>query len=740
MIFLRRKEMPVNLCVIFLLFCVIGVGQEKQTSDTIEKNIDFVIHRMLQNDSILKARTLLDNELKNKGNDVNKEFLIAYNYNYGLIFSSSGKFKESLVYINRAKEISNTIPGTPYAEELSTALLRIYRETNMYEEIDSLFPKVIANSKKNKSRTIFYNYIDYVISCADRQQYTRVIDLTQNALKGIDQYDFSLENAETIYTVDTIVRNELKLHHAIALIEEKTSYKKSYGILNELEKDSLFFTKRERGEFLRLVMQYKSRYFYEYEKNLDSVFYYQKLSNQYREAYIKDLKKRALQADSFIYEIAKSKNDIEKLSIINKKNIQLQNNYFHISFLIGFLLLLAIVFSLYVQRASKHKSLINKELEIKNKELLTVDEERSRFFSVISHELRTPIYTIQGLIEAIAKSKNEEQRDEVVKTLKFFNNHLSGLVNNALEYTKFNLGNVHLNKEPLILDTLLKEICNTFSYQLLQYNTELHMDIANNVETEILGDRIKLSQIFINLISNAIKFTVNGNIWLRVIQLSDTGNMVKLRFIIEDDGEGIKKELQPNIFDGYGGTKHISKHKGGSGLGLFIVKKIIEELYNSSIVLESEVGKGTSFLFDLEMEKNTDAPIVEENFKDVLKGYEFLVVDDNTINLMITKKTLEDAGANCMTTTNGFDAIKLVKERKFDLVFMDIHMPEQDGLETTRKIREFNSDIIIMALTAVDLEDMITKTRQSGMNGIITKPYKKSDLFQKVISFSLKED
>ncbi|MEW7277482.1 response regulator [Aquimarina sp. 2201CG1-2-11] len=733
------RELKVKVSVIVLFVSVLGMSQGKLALDSVGEHLDFVVYRMLQNDSITEARMLLDTALKNKGDTVDENFLVTYNYNYGLIFLSSGKYKESLSYIKRAKELSNTIAETPYAEELSTTLLRIYREAHLYENIDSLFSKVVTDAEGKKNRTIFYNYIDYVISCTDRKQYDKVIDITRTAINAMDKYDFSKEKAITVYSVDTIVRNELKLHQAIALIEEKKEYKKSYTLLNELEKDSLYFTKREREEFLRLVTQYKSRYFFEYQKNLDSVFYYQTLSNNYREKYIKDLKVRALQADQFIYEIAKNKNDLEKLSIINKKNIQLQNNYFHISFLIGFLLLLAIIFCIYVYRSSEQKSSINQELAQKNKELLVLDEERSRFFSVISHELRTPIYTIQGLIEATEKSKDEENRGEAIKTLKFFNYHLSGLVNNALEYTKFSLGNVHLNSEPFILNTLLKEICNSFSYQLIQNNTELHLDIEENIETEVLGDRIKLSQVFINLISNAIKFTVDGNIWLKVIQLYSDEHLVGFRFTIEDDGEGIKKDLQANIFDGFTSTKHISKNKGGSGLGLYIVKKIIEELYGSKILMKSALGKGTSFSFDIEMQKNINTPIIEEDdFHDVLKGHTILVVDDNTVNLMITKKTLEDVGANCTTVSNGFDAVDLVRTNTYDIVFMDIHMPEQDGLETTLEIRKFNQKVVVLALTAVDLEDVIAKTRESGMNGIITKPYKKSEMFQKILSFSLK--
>lgn len=737
------KGRSIRVVILLLFFWVAGMSQENMRDET-EDVIDALVSRMVRNDSIPEARILLDSTLKNKGAEVDKNFLATYNYNYGIIFLSAGKFNESLLYLKKAEHISNELPKQPYASELSTVMLRVYRETSMYKQVDSLFPINVERNKKNKSRGIFYNYIDFVITCTNRKEYRKNITATQKALWELNNFDFSNTEPDEVYTIDKVVRNELKLHLAMALIEEKEAYERSYRILNELEKDSLYFAKREREEFLRHVMQYKSRYFFEYKKQMDSVFYYQSLSNNYREIYIKKLKTRASQADGFIYDIAKNKYDLEKLSIINKKNIQLQRNYFHISFLIGFLLLLAIIFSVYVYRSNRHKNLINKKLEDKNKELLVVDEERSQFFSVMSHELRTPIYTIQGLIEIIEMTKDEEQKKEFIKTLKFSNSHLSGLVNNALEYTKFNLGNVRLNKDAFSLDVMLQEICNSFSYELIKNNTELHVSIDENTETEILGDRLKFSQIFINLISNAIKFTSNGNIWVNVEQVSKTDKAITYNFKIKDDGIGIKKELQTDVFNGFKGIHHINKHNGGSGLGLYIVKRFIEDLYESSITLESEKGKGTTFSFKIEMERNlkkvNSTKVKDENYKNALEGYNILVVDDNKINLMITKKILENAQAICTAVDNGTDAIRMVQKNNYDIVFMDIHMPGQDGLETTKKIREFNKDVVIMALTAVDLEKMVAKIHQSGMNGIITKPYKRSDLFQKILSFSLKKN
>lgn len=734
----------INIIILLIFWSTDSVAQKEEKIEKSTLEIDNTIYRLIRNDSIVEARIFLDTIFNHKKSEPDDEFLLSYNYNYGLIFMTSGKPNEASNYIFRAKEISKKIPGNSYESNIKVVILRLFRETNRYKELDSLYQKYLDYNEESQNGIIFFHHLDYIISEMNRSNFKQVISTSRKVLSDLDEYDYTKMSKESIHVINDVVRNELKIYFAMALMEKGIDYQKSYQLLNETERDSLFFVQRERDEYLRLIQQYKARYFYKYNKNMDSVSYYQALSNKYQETYIKKLKRRASNADIFIYEIAKNKKDIEQLSIINEKNIQIQKSYFQVSFLTGFLLLLTTIFSVYVYRSNNHKNRINEELKEKNAELLTVDEERNQFFSIMSHELRTPIYTIQGLVEIIENTKNQKQRKEFLSTLKFSNNHLSGLVNNALEYSKFRLGNVRLNKDAFSLDEMLMNICNSFSYQLRKSNTKLHIEIADDVETNVLDDRLKLSQIFINLISNAIKFTTDGNIWIELVQIASFENMIRLRFTVRDDGIGIKKELVSDVFDGFKGIHHIDKHKGGSGLGLYIVKRFIEDLYKSSIVVESEEGKGTSFSFEIEMErnlKNTKAPIVnDEDYANVLDGYSMLVVDDNTINLMITKKVLESAGAICTTVDNGFDAILLIQEKDYDVVFMDIHMPEQDGFETTQKIREFNKDVIIMALTAVDLERVVTKVYQSGMNGIITKPYKRSDLFQKILSFSLKKD
>ncbi|QKX07351.1 response regulator [Aquimarina sp. TRL1] len=732
------KTESINGCFFWgmLLFVTTVFSQKKTIDVEIRDTVDRVVYRLVKNDSIVEARMYLD-KLLEKGKD-NPRIQASYYYNYGVIFLSSGRYNKSLNYFKKARRVSQNIPERPFELEIPSLMLRVYREAKQFDKVDSLYAINISKSLKEKNLNKFYNYNDLIISYMDRRDYKNVVLSSEKALKELDEFDFKNEDSIRMHIVDDIIRNEYKLHLAMGLIEEKKEYSYSYRLLNEVEKDSLLFVKRERDAYLKCIAHYKSRYFYEYSPNIDSVYYYQSLAYRYQKIFREKLKERASNADEFIYEILRQENDIAKLSIINKKNKELSTNFFYISFLISFLLALALLFSIYVYRSNKMKNDINEELKEKNKRLLALNEERSRFFSVINHELRTPIYTIKGLTEIIEQNEDATQRQNYIKKLRFFNNHLLGLVNNTLEYTKFHLGNVRLNKEGFSLKKMMVEITSSFSHQVAENNTELHLSIQKDMSSNVVGDRVKISQVLINLIFNAIKFTPDGNIWLSVRKVKENEESITVYFEVKDDGIGIAKEKLPRIFNGFNGTQHIDEYKGGSGLGLYIVKRIVEDLFQSSIEVSSEEGKGTSFGFEVVLEKCKKEKYYKEsiNYGALLSEHKILVVDDNKINLMITKKTIERSGAQCDIADNGEQAIQMVKDTTYDVVFMDIHMPGKDGLETTREIREFDKEVVIIALTAVDLENMDNKIKDSGMDDIVIKPFKKRDLFQKILAFS----
>ena len=220
-----------------------------------------------------------------------------------------------------------------------------------------------------------------------------------------------------------------------------------------------------------------------------------------------------------------------------------------------------------------------------------------------------------------------------------------------------------------------------------------------------------------------------------------------LHFEIEDNGEGISKEKQKEIFENFTqGSTQINRKFGGTGLGLSIVKNLLS-LMESEITLESDLGKGSKFSFDLKFlviepatfakEQKEELPAEKEDY---LEGKEILVVEDNKINQMITKKIIEKHKAICKVADNGTTAIEMVKEGDFNLILMDIHMPGISGIEATKEIRKFNKEIPIIALTAVTLDENLDEFYLNGFNDIIPKPYKTEEFFAKINKYLAKQE
>jgi CheY-like chemotaxis protein len=251
----------------------------------------------------------------------------------------------------------------------------------------------------------------------------------------------------------------------------------------------------------------------------------------------------------------------------------------------------------------------------------------------------------------------------------------------------------------------------------------------------------------INLIGNSIKFTKDGDIWVRVYKLSKNEDQYSVRFEVEDNGIGISKEKQEHMFESFSqGSIQINRKYGGTGLGLSIVKGLIDIL-NGKIYLKSELGKGSTFTFEVPL-KYTEQVIKDEPKKSYFKNIseielstiKILVVEDNKINQMITKKILNKMNLNCDVVENGEDAVEQVKAVNYDVVLMDIHMPGISGLEATKIIRTFNKELTIFALTAVTLEDKMQEFDEAGFDDIISKPFKQEDFEKKLYSALINEE
>ncbi|MFO7719852.1 MAG: ATP-binding protein [Gillisia sp.] len=380
----------------------------------------------------------------------------------------------------------------------------------------------------------------------------------------------------------------------------------------------------------------------------------------------------------------------------------------------------------------------NDELTIAKENAEKASMAKAQFLSTITHELRTPLYAVTGLTHLLLEESPTENQKEHLNSLKFSGEYLLSLINNILDLNKLEAKKVEILETSFNLEKRISDVLVALKNSADDKKTTLHFDFDPSIPKKLKGDPLKISQILINLIGNSIKFTDNGDIWIAVKKVNQVGKQLFLHFEIRDNGEGITKEKQTAIFDNFTqGSLQINRKFGGTGLGLSIVKNLLN-LMGSDIHLESELGKGSSFTFDLKFEAfegaagvpNSEITNVLSN--DTMHNKRILIVEDNKINQMITRKILEKHKVICDIADNGTIAIEKVKNNHFDLILMDIHMPGISGIEATIEIRKFDEQIPIVALTAVTLDENLDEFYLNGFTDIIPKPYKTEEFFHKI--------
>jgi len=404
------------------------------------------------------------------------------------------------------------------------------------------------------------------------------------------------------------------------------------------------------------------------------------------------------------------------------------------------LLILGISISAYLKRKK-----MNKALHKKNAEYLEAKEKserlalaKSKFFSTVSHELRTPLYGVIGLSTILLENKGLEDHKEDLKTLKFSADYLLALINDVLQLSKIDSNKFHNEEINFDLKEQLQGIFSSFEYMRLQNKNELVLELDPDLPKLVKGNSFRLSQVLMNLVGDACKFTENGQVTLKVDLAKDLDKLYKLRFSVKDTGIGIAPNKRALIFDEFSQVENADYTYQGTGLGLPIVARLLA-LSNSKIELESELGKGSNFWFELEFLKADDEALQKEKYVfdiKVLEGKRILVAEDNRINQIVTKKILERNKMTCEVAQNGEEVVLAAKSNTYDLILMDLNMPLKSGFVAAKEIRMSNKAIPIVALTAVEVDEVRNDIYDSGMNDIIVKPYD-NDMFLQVISRNL---
>jgi PAS domain S-box-containing protein len=361
---------------------------------------------------------------------------------------------------------------------------------------------------------------------------------------------------------------------------------------------------------------------------------------------------------------------------------------------------------------------------------------KQQFLSNMSHEIRTPMNAIIGFTKVILKTDLSEKQREYLNAIKTSGDALIVLINDILDLAKVDAGKMSFEKIPFRLSSSISSMLHLFELKIFEKNLQLITEYDKRIPEVLMGDSVRLHQIILNLVSNAVKFTDQGSIKVAVELISENDKNVSVQFMVKDTGIGIADSKKETIFDDFQqASSGTSRIYGGTGLGLAIVKKLVEA-QDGHITLESEISKGSSFTFTLVFEKTTSEPSFEEilELDEDNKNIKVLIVEDILLNQLLMKTLLDDFGFERDIADNGLIAIEKLQSKSYDIILMDLQMPEMNGFEATEYIRNtMNSKIPIIALTADVTTTDLARCTEVGMNDYIAKPVNERILYSKII-------
>lgn len=366
------------------------------------------------------------------------------------------------------------------------------------------------------------------------------------------------------------------------------------------------------------------------------------------------------------------------------------------------------------------------------------NEAKSDFLSIMSHEIRTPLNAIIGLIYIMEKENTLNSFQENLEILKYSSQNLYLLINDILDFNKIEAGKIDIEKIPFDFKELVLHIGKSLEIKASENLNRIEVIIDDKFTPNVISDPLRIGQIITNLVSNAVKFTKNGLIQIKIDQIQQKDNISIFKVQIIDNGIGIDTEKFKTIFQKFEQAQaKTTRQFGGTGLGLAITKKLLH-LLNSDIELQSEIGIGSNFSFVLELpifSRNLELKnsVVWHDYKEEnLEGLRVLLVEDNLINIKIAEKILKQWNVNVDTAENGLIAIEKYKLNAYDIILMDLSMPVMDGYEATAIIRSTNTLIPIIALTASSSFSYLEKAIQIGVNEYIIKPFNPKELNMKL--------
>lgn len=367
---------------------------------------------------------------------------------------------------------------------------------------------------------------------------------------------------------------------------------------------------------------------------------------------------------------------------------------------------------------------------------------KEQFLAKMSHEIRTPLNGIDGMAKLLEKTSLTNEQKEYILAIRTSSDNLLVIINDILDFSKIEAGKLSIEKIGFNLKEIITRVINTMSYKAEEKGISLSSDIDVNISDILIGDPTRTNQIIINLLNNAIKFTTKGCVKLncKLVGKSPTTNTIKFEVI--DTGIGIDPEKLSKIFESFSQEDDSTTRKfGGTGLGLTISKQLVE-IFNGELKVKSKKGKGTTFYFTIDFPIGSSKDWIKDDVDvtdwGLLEHKKILLVEDNKINQFLAAIILKKWKMEVEIAENGLIAIEKLKNQNYDVVLMDLQMPEMGGVEATKIIRnELKLEIPIIALTASALKGVDAECLDAGMNDYISKPFDQSVLYNKILKLIL---